>query len=192
VSSPNLHDVLANVRRGRVTYLDLAHEQRRDLRDPDGQLALHILRHLLGARAATGTDHDRFPITMLAFQAVARKLGHDIGQKRSYHLIHRLIEAEVLNPSGSYRQRYSNITPTGFRVRLWRICRVASRLLVQPPVGTRTRSRGRFRSRWWEHELFGDGSGRPPPGIRKRDAARMRSPDEVECPWAYGLAFTCR
>ena len=67
-----MQDVLANVVRGRVVYLDLRHDQKHQLRDPDGQLALLILRHMLGARDATGTDRNNLPNTMLAFQAVAQ------------------------------------------------------------------------------------------------------------------------
>ena len=63
----SLLDVLADVRRGRVAYLYLTPEQKRRLRDQDGQLALDVLRHLLGARADR-RDPERFPLTEGAFQ----------------------------------------------------------------------------------------------------------------------------
>jgi hypothetical protein len=45
-----LEAVLANVQQGRVAYLMLTQEQKRALRDPEGQIAVNVLRHLLGAR----------------------------------------------------------------------------------------------------------------------------------------------
>lgn len=51
---PHLEAVLARVVRGRVAYLVLSPEQKRALRDRDGQRALDVLRHLLGARGAIG------------------------------------------------------------------------------------------------------------------------------------------
>jgi len=62
--------VLANVRR--VAYVCLAPEQKRALRNPRGQIALDVLRRLLGARPLTP---ERFPLTEQAFQAVALRLG---------------------------------------------------------------------------------------------------------------------
>jgi hypothetical protein len=76
---PNLQDVLANVCRGRVVYICLTREQKRELRDSEGRIALDVLRHLLGARPMTP---ERFPLTEQAFQAVARRLGYVVGQKR--------------------------------------------------------------------------------------------------------------
>jgi hypothetical protein len=61
--SERLEPVLAGVRPGRVAPLDLTHEQKRALRDRDGQAALHVLRHLIGGRAiaAQGELLTRFP-----------------------------------------------------------------------------------------------------------------------------------
>ena len=70
---PHLEDVLANVCRGRVAYLVLTRKQKRALHDPDGRIALDVLRHLLGARPMVP---ERFPLTEQAFQAVARRLGY--------------------------------------------------------------------------------------------------------------------
>jgi hypothetical protein len=47
---PLLQEVLAGVCRGCVVYLALTRAQKRALRDPEGQIALDVLRHLLGAR----------------------------------------------------------------------------------------------------------------------------------------------
>jgi hypothetical protein len=60
VTAPTLEAVLAAFRPGRVVGLDLTREQKRELRDADGQIALDVLRHLLGARAAVGAP-ERFP-----------------------------------------------------------------------------------------------------------------------------------
>jgi hypothetical protein len=45
-----MQDVLANVCRGRVAYVCLTPYQKATFRDPDGRVALDVLRHLLGAR----------------------------------------------------------------------------------------------------------------------------------------------
>jgi hypothetical protein len=109
-------------------------------------------------------------------------------------MIRRLRACNLLQDAGSYRQRYSTLSVSGFRVSLYRIEKAAAafRPKDQPPIGKRLSSRvrfgPRFRPRWWQHELFGDASGRPPPGLKPRFAARIMSPDERECPWAYGLA----
>ena len=71
-AGPLLQDVLVNVRRGRVAYLCLTPEQKRALRDPEGQVALNVLRHLLGARPM---NPERFPLAQEALQAIARRLG---------------------------------------------------------------------------------------------------------------------
>ena len=73
---PQLHDVLANVCRGRVAYICLTREQKAALRDPDGRIARDVLRHLLGARPMTP---ERFPLTEQAVQAMAQRLGYTVG-----------------------------------------------------------------------------------------------------------------
>ena len=181
----SLLDVLAQVVRGRVTYLCLTPEQNRELRDRDGQLALDVLRHLLGARADR-RDPERFPLTEGAFQAVARKLGHGIGQKRSRLLIGRLRAAGVIVGAGQYRQPYRNAaTRSGFGVSLYRLARHARavrrsrRRQAKRPVGSATSVKPRTRARWWQHGLFGDINGLPPPEIPKPQLRRMTSLDEV-------------
>lgn len=181
----SLLDVLADVRRGRVAYLYLTPEQKRRLRDQDGQLALDVLRHLLGARADR-RDPERFPLTEGAFQAVARKLGHTVGQKRARTLIRRLRAAGVIAGSGQYRQPYRNAaTRSGFKVSLYRLGRLAKALRrsrrrqAKRPVGTAAPVKPTFAPRWWQHPLFGDVNGLPPPEIPKARAHAMRSLDEL-------------
>ena len=181
---PTLEHVLAEIRPGRVAYLQLSREQKCALRDPDGQLALDVLRHLLGARAALNAP-ERFPLTEFAAIAVARKLGQHIGQRRARSLRRRLEEAGVVESSGDYRQPYvDSAARSGYRVHLVKIARS---LLAPPkskhPVG---KSSPRKRLRWYQHPLFGDYDGLPPPGTPKRWLRRMVSLDEVSAPATPG------
>ena len=112
MTAPNLEAVLAAFRPGRVVRLEISQEQRNELRDKEGRIALDVLRHLLGARAAVGAP-ERFPLTERAIQALARKLGHEVGQKRCRSLRRRLVAAGVLPASGHYRQPYG--TPKSAR-----------------------------------------------------------------------------
>ena len=105
---PTFYDVLGSVRRGRVVYLCLSPEQKRLLRDQDGQMALDVLRHLLGARTER-RDPERFPLTEAAVQAVAQKINHHVGQKKSRRLVARLLEAGVVVGAGR------SGSPTGTR-----------------------------------------------------------------------------
>ena len=112
---PRLEDVLANTRRGRVVYVVLTSEQKRALRDPQGRIALDVLRHLLGARPKGAPE--RFPLAEQAFQAVALKLGYVVGQKRCRRMVARLVRAKVIGRAGQYRQPYRNgPARSGFRV----------------------------------------------------------------------------
>jgi hypothetical protein len=182
----SLLDVLAEVRRGRVVHLCLEPEQKRRLRDRDGQLALDVRRHLLGARADR-RDPERFPLTEGAFQAVAHKLGHAVGQKRARALISRLHEAGVIAGAGQYRQPYRQSgVRSGFKVALYRLGRRAQALRrssrrrqAKRPVGIAASVKPRFALRWWQHPLFGDVCGLPPPEIPRWRARAMRSLDEV-------------
>jgi hypothetical protein len=138
-----------------------------------------VLRHLLGARAER-RDPERFPLTEAAFQAVARKLGHNVGQKKSRHLTARLLEAGVLVRAGQYRQPYrDSAVRSGFRVALFALARHARSATSKRPVGKSSRPGRKQRPRWWCHPLFGDIWGLPPPEIPGRDLRRMRSLDEV-------------
>lgn len=176
---PHLEAVLARVVRGRVAYLVLSPEQKRALRDRDGQRALDVLRHLLGARGAIGAP-ERFPLTEQAFQAVARRLGHELGQKRCRRLIARLKAAQVIAGSGQYRQPYRrSAARSGRKVVLHRLARRLRPATRKRPVGKRSAVKRRRRPRWWEHPLFGDLLQRPPPELPRAVAARMRSLDEL-------------
>jgi hypothetical protein len=180
---PTLERMLANVRRGQVAYLVLTAEQKRALKDPGGRVALDVLRHLLGARPA---NPEKFPLTEQAFQAVARRLDYRVGQKRCRTMVRRLRRAGVIVQVGQYRQPYRNTgTRSGFCVALYllgrRVRRVAARRLSkrQRPIGTRPAVKPKSGVRWWQHPLFGDLLGLPPPGLPNRPARRTRSLDEV-------------
>jgi hypothetical protein len=177
----DLRTVLGMVVRGRAIRLDLEREQSRALRDPDGQIGLDVVRHLLGARACLVVAPAPFPLTEEAFQRVAGKLGHAVGIKRSRTIIRRLLATGVITTAGSYRQMYQNTdTRSGFRVTLFSLgAKIARRRSApqQRAVGRR----GRVKPfRWWKHGLFGTPDGRPPPGLSKRQRCRMRSADERE------------
>jgi hypothetical protein len=183
VTPRNLTELLAAVVPGRVVYLGLTGGQRRELRDRDGQIALDVLRHLLGARADL-KHPDAFPLTEGAFQAVARKLSHEVGQKRARRLIARLRAERVIIRAGSYRQAYRNLgVRSGFRVALHRLTAPLRLPRVGRTLGTaravKRHQRRQERRGWWEQPLFGDISGRPPPEIPPWRARRMRSLDEV-------------
>jgi hypothetical protein len=179
-ATPNLADVLVNVRLGRVAYLVLDSEQKKALRDPEGRIALDVLRHLLGARPMTP---ERFPLTEQTFQAVARKLGYVVGQKRCRRMAQRLRATSVIAEAGHYRQHYRNSAArSGFHVTLYKLGRRlgAPRLPKRKrPVGKHAAVKTGFRARWWQHPLFGDLLGLPPPDIPPPRARRMHSLDEV-------------
>ena len=172
MSAPTLEAVLAAFRPGRVARLELTRVQKLALRDADGKIALDVLRHLLGARQAVDAP-ERFPLTERAIQAFTRKLGHRIGQKRCRGLRHRLEAAGVIRASGHYRQPYrDSATRSGYRVRLFRLLRRAPSLHSgKHPVGKHTSVKRSRRLRWWQHPLFGDPSGLPPPGITRLASA---------------------
>jgi hypothetical protein len=163
------------VQRGRVAYLCLSPAQAASLRDPEGRIALYVLRHLLGARPLTP---ERFPLTEQAFQVVARRFGYVVGQKRCRHLVKRLLLPGVVERCGHYRQPYRDSpVRSGFRVRLYklghrlRVPRLATR---KRPVGKHAPVKADLRPRWWQHPLFRDILGLPP-----RDTASARAADEV-------------
>jgi hypothetical protein len=143
-------------------------------------VALDVLNHLLGARPMVP---ERFPLTEQAFQAVARKLGYRVGQKRCRTMIRRLLGAGVIGGAGQYRQPYRNSgVRSGFCVPLYKLGRRLRALRLakrKRPVGTRTTVKPAFRVRWWQHPLFGDLLGLPPPEIPRPRVARMHSLDEV-------------
>ena len=177
---PRRDDVLANVCRGRVAFVCLTREQKTALRDPEGRIALDVLRHLLGARAMTP---ERFPLTEQAFQAVAYRLGYVVGQKRCRRMVRCLSASGVVVRCGHYRQPYRNSAArSGFRVALYklgqrlRVPRLATR---KRPVGKQAPVKTDSCPRWWQHPLFGDILGLPPPEIPRWWARRMKSLDDV-------------
>jgi hypothetical protein len=179
-ATPSLERVLGDVRRGRVAYLCLTPDQKRALRDAEGQIALDVLRHLLGARPMVP---ERFPLTEQAVQAVARRLGYVVGQKRCRRMVARLIGTGVVGRAGQYRQPYRNSARrSGFRVALHKLgrrlrgARVSKR---KRPVGNPAPVKRNLPPRWWQHPLFGDYCGRPPPEIPRDRLRRMKSLDEV-------------
>jgi hypothetical protein len=177
---PHLQDVLAGVRRGRVAYICLTRERKRGLRDPEGRIALDVLRHLLGARPLAP---ERFPLTEQTFRAVACRLGDVAGQKRYRRMVKRLLASGVIVRCGHYRQPYRNSAArSGFRVALYKLGQRlrASRLATRKrPVGKHARVKADLRPRWWQHPLFGDILGLPPPEIPRSSVRRMKSLDEV-------------
>jgi hypothetical protein len=181
-TAPPLEQILANLVPGRDQRLRLSERQRRELGDRDGRIALQVLRALLRARKTTRNCRARetFPLTEGAFQAIARRLGHQVGDKRARAIIKRCIALGVLEGAGSYRQRYrSSATRSGFLVPLFRLGTSAS-AKRQASVGKRRAVKRSRPVRWWAHPLFGEPNGRPPPHLEPRDARRMFSIDELE------------
>jgi hypothetical protein len=126
---------------------------------------------------------ERFPLTEQAVQAIARRLGYVVGQKRCRLMVQRLLATAVIGLCGQYRQPYRNSAArSGFRVRLYKLGRRlrTSRLAKRKrPVGKRTPVKNDFR-RWWGHPLFGDLLGLPPPEIPPDVLRRrMKSLDEL-------------
>jgi hypothetical protein len=114
---PPLEQVLANVVLGRGQRLRLSEKQRRELGDRDGRIALQVLRALVRARQFNDRSPKPFPLTEDAFQAIARRLGHQVGDKRARAIIKRCVALGVLENAGSYRQSYKRSgARSGFRV----------------------------------------------------------------------------
>jgi hypothetical protein len=181
-TAPPLEQVLANVVPGRDQRLRLSEKQRRELGDRDGRIALQVLRALLRARTTTSNPRvtEPFPLTEDAFQAIARRLGHQIGDKRARATVKRCIALGVLEGAGSYRQRYRNsVIRSGFRVPLFQLGASAA-AKRKASVGKRRTVKRSRPVRWWAHSLFGEPNGRPPPHLALEAARRMRSIDEFE------------
>ena len=183
MTAVTLPDVLREARPGRVRRIPTTPDQRRRL-GRDGLEALDLLRHLLGARDAAGAPGDA-PLTEQAVQALARRLGRRVGQKRARCVQTRLREAGIIVPAGSYPQRRGS----RYRVRLWRLAGGAvDRVVPRPaqrkrPVGSSGRVKRSGAAGWWEHGLFGM-AGRAPPGSTSGEGyAGMRSLDESR--WGF-------
>jgi hypothetical protein len=181
--TPDLYSVLAEVLPGRIVRLSLTDCQKRSLRDPDGRLALDVVRHLLGARrvsVAPSKPKNGFPLTGETFRSVAAKLGRRLTLKRCYLLINRLKKAGVIVSVGSYRQKYDTREVSGFRVILYWAATAAgaSRPKSKASVGRRKRVKRKLEPRWWEHSLFGCPDSRPPPPLDWCSAIELTSLDE--------------
>ena len=199
--------VLAAVTPGHTVRLRLTADQKLLLRDRDGKIALDVLRHLVGALATLaaqtgGIGPDKFPFTGHAIQAVARKRGHEVGVKRCYEMKRRLVDAAVIEASGSYRQPYTNNAAfTGYRVEVFSFARgvlgaiigtakhaaealtYGGRLRLQPPVGRGRLVKLERKRRCWQHPVFGDYEGLPPPELTARQRRSWRSQDERSRRW---------
>ena len=183
-----LRELLAAVVRGRRVRLTVPAGQ---LSDTDSCVALEVVAHLLGARAALGiAPNTQFPATEQTLQAVAAKIGLNVSIKRCRAMRRALVTAGVIAAAGSYRQNYSRGPAfRGWRVQLF-VTGVAGSLnrateRRTTPPGNSSASIGRRRSvkretpsRWWQHALFGCPTGRPPPGISPGQLKKMRSADE--------------
>jgi hypothetical protein len=177
-TAPPLEQVLANVVPGRGQRLRLSETQRRELGDRDGRIALQVLRALVRARQFSDRSPKPFPLTEDAFQAIARRLGHQVGDKRARAIIKRCVALGVLENAGSYRQRYRRSgARSGFLVPLFRLGTSAS-AKRQASVGKRRSVKCSRPVRWWAHPLFGEPNGRPPPHLGLAAARRMQSLDE--------------
>ena len=141
-------DVLDAVRPGDVVLIPLEPEQRKQLSDDEGRLALSLLQHTLAARPDPSA---RLPFAGGFVQRVSRMLGQAVGEHKALRIVRRLTEAGVLSPAGSYRQAYNTRQPSGFRVRLFRL-----RTLLRNTKSSVRRASPR--RPWWTHPLFGFGS----------------------------------
>jgi hypothetical protein len=178
--------VLRHVEAGSAVVLNLTPEQRHALSDHEGQRALSLLCHLLLARHAADQP-DELPLTEQFILRLACRLRIPLGRNAARRVIARLKATGVIVPLGSYRQAYG-INPGAYKVTLWIVTPIAW-------VGTRPRSfagpRKRPRSAtrtasvatpgqhkldpWWQHPLFGNPDGRPPPGTKPKRLERWAS-----------------
>jgi len=98
-------------------------------------------------------------------------------------MVRRLREVGVVGLCGQYRQPYRNsAVRSGFCVRLYKLGRRlrAPRLAKRKrPVGKHTPVKRDLRARWWQHPLFGDLLGLPPPEIPAARRREMKTLDEV-------------
>ncbi len=176
---PNLADVLAHVQPGNALRLNLTREQKKMLADHDGRLALNVVRHLLAARVTSlqpDEPPERFPLTEPTFTAIARKLGPTVGIKRARILLRRLRAANVLQPDGSYVRNHGH----RYRVALYRLVGGLASLRSKHAVGRGRIVKRKKRFPYWEHTLFGEPDGLPPPGLTRAQKRRMRRRGELE------------
>lgn len=180
----DLADLRRAVAPGRVVRLYLTREQKRALRDREGQIALDGYRHYLGARAALGWPTDRFPMVEEALQTVLAHCGRGHFDRKPIRAqIRRLVAEGVTKRSGGVRQDDHNGPGDGTHIVPWFSHRKA------PEEKRRTRSPATWAfsvgerlkptpPTTWAHPLFGDQSGRAPPGLPPRDTP-YQSLDEI-------------
>src|SRR4051812_33929888 len=171
VRRPTLDEVLAQARPGRQGRLLLTDEQRQAFSGERERRFLRILRALLRARAdAAPHAHGYFPVTPTALQRVGRKVGEKtLGIKILGSLIHRAVEAGLLVRSGAYTARSRTLGDR--RVPLYTLGTKATDTRCpasQPTVGKHLGVHHIQPLRWWQHGLFGDADGLPPPGVPAR------------------------
>jgi hypothetical protein len=194
---PSLSTTLDALVAGRVVYIQLDREQNLAFHDPDGKLALNVVRHLLAARRTVGASsdlHEPFPLTEGAFVATARRLGSPVGIKKARSLRRRLLVAKVIDFAGGYRPQYRTGPGDGaHRVPLYRLVVAAkdsparrgpcASHKVVVSVGRGLLGKPARRRRWYEHELFGTPDGKPPPQLTRRQRRMWRSADERTRTW---------
>ena len=154
--------------------------------DEEGRLGLSCVQHLVWARDRAGASAETLcPITEETMRLVAAKLGEVITIKTCRRLLRRLVEAGVIERVGSYRQAYAT-GPVfkGYHVPLFRVFRAVYGSLrsTQRPVGTPTRVKRRKRRLSWYETFLGSVDGRPPPGLGKQAARRMKTLDDLHAP----------
>jgi hypothetical protein len=170
--------VLVHVRKGNTARVACPQEHRRAFLDRDGRLALEGLRHALGARPAE--TRALFPFTAGFLQAVLRRLGHNVGLKRCYEMVHRLADAEAISPEASYREAYRDRPGGGTHlVVLWTAPTLQARVVAPGKnplsVGTdRAVKRESAPWAWCRYGLFADYEGLPPPHLPPPQAKRLR------------------
>lgn len=171
---PELGEVLAHVHPGSV--IDVRVPSGFTDAHPDNPIGLSVVRHLRAARRRVGASDD-LPLTDATIQAVAAKLGHAVGIKRCSAIRRRLSQAGVIVAVGSYA-RHGVVGD--HRVSLWRAQQSPGSLPAsvrkRPPVKSRRR-----RLAWFE-TVLGSLDARPPPGMTKDKARRMRSLDDRFAP----------
>lgn len=174
--------VLAAVRKGELSRLDLNREQIRAMDDLDGRRALDALAHWDAAhrKAAPASVAGRYPLTPETLQACLRKIGYGhVGTKRCRTMRRRLFTVGAINEQGRWRNSGSKRVPGGFLLILYSAV-LRSAVKLAPAQATRCSARenslvGRgtanARVSCWHHPLFGTLDGLPPPspgGARTR------------------------
>jgi hypothetical protein len=197
VSTRSLDEVLAHVRPGCVVRLDLSRIDEAQARTIDFRSAVHLLRHLLGARHAADGVYpvDWLPVTAPALQKTSMKLGLKVARDTCRHYWRLLISSGVLVRSGQYSQRLNVYSPDAphvvklYRVKIRGAVRPAKLNFPPAVLDPSNRNRAVRKPCWWEHKLFGNPYGLPPPGISKRERNSRKRLDGIsEEAWLRAVA----